>query len=269
MTSGNPDIPNDHPRAQSLHYRHKLVDGMYQKIVTPSGLTAHGRGEAFDYLLGETTIPSAKEAMTAAVAALFTAEHPVISVNGNIAGLIPEEIVQLSKSTGALLEINIFYRAEGRIEAIKEVLEKAGADQILGCGDIEPETISELSSNRRIVDPRGIYKADVVLVPLEDGDRTEALVREGKFVITIDLNPLSRTAQQAQITIVDNVVRCVKEMVNIANNITKSMETQNITKENLLAIVKNYDQKKTLKASLTHIVSYLSKKIEDLDNTQE
>ena len=33
----------------------------------------------------------------------------------------------------------------------------------------------------------GIYQSDVVLVPLEDGDRTEALISNGKFVITIDL----------------------------------------------------------------------------------
>ena len=32
-------------------------------------------------------------------------------------------------------------------------------------------------------------KADTVLVPLEDGDRTEALVKMGKTVVAIDLNP--------------------------------------------------------------------------------
>jgi 4-phosphopantoate--beta-alanine ligase len=58
-------------------------------------------------------------------------------------------------------------------------------------------------SDRRMVDPDGIYIADVVLVPLEDGDRTEALVKMGKKVIAIDLNPLSRTSQKASITIVE------------------------------------------------------------------
>lgn len=49
----------------------------------------------------------------------------------------------------------------------------------------------------------------MVLVPLEDGDRTEALRRMGKTVIAIDLNPLSRTSRAANITIVDNVIRAV------------------------------------------------------------
>ena len=47
------------------------------------------------------------------------------------------------------------------------------------------------------------------LRPLEDGDRCEALVKMGKKVITIDLNPLSRTAQTAHITIVDELTRCL------------------------------------------------------------
>jgi len=35
------------------------------------------------------------------------------------------------------------------------------------------------------------------------------LVNMGKKVITIDLNPLSRTAQTAHITIVDELTRCL------------------------------------------------------------
>jgi len=77
-------------------------------------------------------------------------------------------------------------------------------------------------SNRRRVDPRGILVADVVLVPLEDGDRTEALARMGKTVIAIDLNPLSRTAQFASITIVDNVVRAIPLLVSEARRLRGS-----------------------------------------------
>src|SRR6266566_3532976 len=55
----------------------------------------------------------------------------------------------------------------------------------------------------------GIFGADVVLVPLEDGDRAEALVRMGKVVISIDLNPLSRTSQRATIPIVDELTRAI------------------------------------------------------------
>jgi len=38
---------------------------------------------------------------------------------------------------------------------------------------------------------------------------SQALVANGKKVITVDLNPLSRTARTSTITIVDNLVRCM------------------------------------------------------------
>jgi 4-phosphopantoate--beta-alanine ligase len=56
----------------------------------------------------------------------------------------------------------------------------------------------------------GILDSDVVLVPLEDGDRCEALVAMGKQVIVVDLNPMSRTAKTATVTIVDELMRCSK-----------------------------------------------------------
>ena len=58
----------------------------------------------------------------------------------------------------------------------------------------------------------GIFDADVVLIPLEDGDRCEALVAMGKKVIAIDLNPLSRTARKATVSIVDNILRAVPNL---------------------------------------------------------
>src|SRR5512137_1348760 len=117
-------IPSSHPRAESLRVRQKIVEGMEQKVVTKAGLFAHGRGEAFDYLMGEKTLPSAVEAMEAAVAMLLTAKHPVISINGNAAALVPEAIVQLGAATGAKLEVNLFYREPGREAAIEQVLRK-------------------------------------------------------------------------------------------------------------------------------------------------
>jgi 4-phosphopantoate--beta-alanine ligase len=57
-----------------------------------------------------------------------------------------------------------------------------------------------------------MYSADVILVPLEDGDRCEALVGMGKTVIAIDLNPLSRTARKATLTIVDELTRALPEI---------------------------------------------------------
>jgi 4-phosphopantoate--beta-alanine ligase len=41
-------------------------------------------------------------------------------------------------------------------------------------------------------------------------------VKNGKQVITIDLNPLSRTARTAQITMVDNLTRCLPLLVEAA-----------------------------------------------------
>lgn len=55
-------IPESHPRYRSLVTRKRLVDFTKSGIVSLEGLTAQGRGEAFDYLLGEDTIPSALKA---------------------------------------------------------------------------------------------------------------------------------------------------------------------------------------------------------------
>jgi 4-phosphopantoate--beta-alanine ligase len=54
----------------------------------------------------------------------------------------------------------------------------------------------------------------MVLVPLEDGDRCEALVAMGKQVFVIDLNPLSRTAKTATICIVDDVQRTASALLS-------------------------------------------------------
>ena len=78
-------IPANHPRAESLRIREALTRFHEDSIIVPSGLIAHGRGEAFDYLLGEVTIDVAKKALKVAAAAILLAANPVISVNGNCA----------------------------------------------------------------------------------------------------------------------------------------------------------------------------------------
>ncbi|WP_292642814.1 4-phosphopantoate--beta-alanine ligase [Nitrososphaera sp.] len=206
-------IPDDHPRAASLMTREKLVDGFKRNIVVAEGLIAHGRGEAFDYLLGEKTTEMAESAVRAAAALLLISKNAVLSVNGNAAALCAKEIVELADITGAKIEVNLFYRTEERERAIKAELERHGARQVLGVGEKASARIPELSSERRRVDPEGILVADTVFVPLEDGDRTEALAKMGKSVITVDLNPLSRTARAANITIVDNLVRVMPALV--------------------------------------------------------
>jgi 4-phosphopantoate--beta-alanine ligase len=202
-----------------------LVNGFRRGLVVPEGLIAHGRGEAYDYLLGEHTTKTAQRAIKAAAAILLLSNRPVISVNGNTAALCPNAVVELAKVVGATIEVNIFYRTKEREGAIEVELEQHGAKKILGVGLKASARIPELQSERRHVDPDGIYAADTVLVPLEDGDRTEALVKMNKTVITIDLNPLSRTSRAANITIVDNVVRAMPALVEAASKLrgTKSL----------------------------------------------
>ncbi|MEM4518697.1 MAG: phosphopantothenate/pantothenate synthetase family protein, partial [Sulfolobales archaeon] len=87
------EISPKHPRYESLMIREKLVKGFKDGYVVAQGLIAHGRGECFDYLIGEETIPPAIKAIRAAAAALLLAKHPVISVNGNVAALVAEDVV--------------------------------------------------------------------------------------------------------------------------------------------------------------------------------
>ena len=211
-------IPSSHPRAKSLYIREKLVEAFDAGLVAKEGLMAHGRGEVFDYLIGEKTSKSAKKAILAAAFMLKQAQNPVISVNGNIAGLCPKEIVQLAKVSGAKIEVNLFYATEARRQNIFRVLKKNGASKIYGMDKKNSTKLSGLDSARRIVDKDGIYSADVVVVPLEDGDRTMALKKAGKKVITFDLNPMSRTAETADITIVDNVVRAITLLIKSCKN---------------------------------------------------
>ena len=214
-------IPKRHPRAESLYIREKLVKGYRSGLVVEEGLLAHGRGEMFDYLIGEKTSKDALKAIKATAKALILAKSPVISVNGNFAALCAREIVQLAKIVNAKIEVNLFYASEKRKKAIAKVLKKNGAKEILGLDPRSLTKIPRLDSARRIVDKNGIFSADVVLVPLEDGDRTIALKKIGKKVITFDLNPLSRTAQTADITIVDNVIRGMKILVETSKKLGK------------------------------------------------
>ncbi|MEM2507991.1 MAG: phosphopantothenate/pantothenate synthetase family protein, partial [Candidatus Hadarchaeales archaeon] len=106
---------------------------------------------------------------------------------------------------------------------------------------------------RRVVDRRGIYSADVVFVPLEDGDRTEALRRMGKCVIAVDLNPLSRTAVAANITIVDNIVRAAPLLI------LEVKKLRHMSSRRLEKIVREFDNKENLKEAYMHIKKRLMK----------
>ncbi len=211
------EIPEDHPRYESLLTRHRIEAGVDSGITSRQGLIAEGRGEAFDYLLGEQTISSADRAARAAAAQLLSAEQPVLSVNGNVAALVPEEMVELADAVDASLEVNLFNRTEERLDRIVTHLREHGADEVKGL--TADARIPDLSHERAKVDADGIAAADVVFVPLEDGDRAEALAALGKVEIVVDLNPGSRSAQTAAIPIVDNIIRAVPNIVAHARDL--------------------------------------------------
>ncbi len=207
------EIPKDHPRYQSLMMRQRIIDGVKRGVATEAALVAHGRGEAFDYLLGERTHEFGWEAIRAASAMLLTAKHPMFSVNGNVVSLAGLEVIELNRENPEIgIEINIFHFTPERIKTISVYLRELGATRFLEAVTEGSVLLGDIGSNRRYMNPEGIAKADVVLVPLEDGDRCEALVASGRKVITVDLNPLSRTARTAQITIVDELSRVMQNL---------------------------------------------------------
>jgi 4-phosphopantoate--beta-alanine ligase len=240
-------IHKDHPRYESLKLREKIVDAYNMGILAESGMIAHGRGEAFDYLIGEKTTSNAKKAVQAAAASLILAKNPVISVNGNTAALVPNEIVILADDLKAKIEINLFHRTKKRLSIIEKVLNDAGAKNILGTDYEEKAMIPGLEGPRASSSREGVYIADVVLVPLEDGDRAEALVKLDKLLITIDLNPLSRTAKTATITIVDNIVRAIPNLIEAVH------ELNNVEYSTLHQIVNDFNNQENLDESLKKI----------------
>jgi 4-phosphopantoate---beta-alanine ligase len=244
-------ISPNHPRFRSLETRERLIRGFQNKIVVPQGLIAHGRGEAFDYLFGETTPKSSRLATKAAVALLLSARNPVISVNGNTAALVPRDIVKLARSVPARLEVNLFHRSSARKRRIASFLKRNGAVVVLGADASAEVRIRGVASERRNVDSRGIGAADVVLVPLEDGDRTEALRRAGKQVIAIDLNPMSRTSRAANVTIVDNILRAIPDLV------TDTLRMKHAPKSRLRAIISSFDNQRNLARVIGDMVQYL------------
>ncbi len=238
------DVSEHHPRYVSLKIRDAIAAGVEQGITSIHGLIAHGRGEAFDYLLGEQTQPFARCAIQAAAAMLLLARHPVVSVNGNTAALVPDETVELGRRLQAPLEVNIFHASQ-REKAIQRHLLKHGALEVLM--PTQEAQLSFIDSNRRFVHPEGILRADAVFVPLEDGDRCEALRRMGKDVVTVDLNPMSRTAARARVAIVDNVVRALPLLLEEVHALKSASPAR------LKDVVAEYSNEETLKAALQRL----------------
>ena len=109
------DIPVTHPRYHSLKLRERLLVGLKAGLASEAGLLAHGRGEAFDYLIGEKSRDFATEAIAVASALLVSARRPVFSVNGNSAALAGAELVALAGAFEPLtLEVNLFHHSSER-----------------------------------------------------------------------------------------------------------------------------------------------------------
>jgi 4-phosphopantoate--beta-alanine ligase len=243
------DIPESHPRRESLLSRQKLVDAASKGMLAESALIAHGRGEAFDYLLGEKTCDSARLAIMETAYRLLNSEKCVISVNGNTVALAGPQLIACAAVLGCPIEVNIYYRTPKRMEVLLSTLmeqqqlalklypqikNKITDVKILG-GNPDGR-IPNLEGPRANCHSDGILSADTILVPLEDGDRCEALIAMGKTVCVIDLNPLSRTAQMATVTIVDELTRCVPILLEtLMQNSVKSLDWNN--KENLENVI--------------------------------
>lgn len=220
------------------------------------GLIAHGRGEAFDYLVGECTIPVVEHVERVAAAYMLSATNPVISVNGNAAALTPGELVELARSVpNAKLEVNLFHKSEERVSKIVKELEKYTNGELKVLGEEPDAQIHGLDYNRAFCTTEGIYSSDVIFVPLEDGDRARALVEMGKTVITVDLNPLSRTARTATVTIVDNIVRAVPNMIKYVN------ELKALSQDELRKIIDEFDNDKNLQ----QVLEYISDRLNNLE----
>ena len=105
-------------------------------------------------------------------------------------------------------------KSQSKSGSIKMLKTKLGLDvEILG--GIPDARIPGLEGPRAACQSNGIFEADTILVPLEDGDRCEALVAMGKEVLVIDLNPLSRSSRRGTVGIVDEVTRVTKNLIQL------------------------------------------------------
>ena len=257
-------IPDSHPRKKSLESRQKIVDGSSMGLLAESAMIAHGRGEAFDYMLGERTTNPARQAIRESAARLRNARRPVISVNGNTVVLAGEGAIRLAAVLGCPIEVNLYYRTPSRVKGLisllkewrLEVAEEDAPDGFNGDWRDSVEGVSILGGSpdfeiEGLEGPRskctreGIGMADTILVPLEDGDRCEALISLGREVLVVDLNPLSRSSRMATVTIVDEVSRAFDGILSYLLNDCEYRPTK-------------WDNRRSLKESVKEIGDYFS-----------
>jgi len=173
----------------------------------------------------------------------------VLSLNGNAVALAGDALLKLAEHLQCPVEINIFYRTPERMEALLGRLEaiKRELDLDVKLLGAQPNArIPGLEGPRANCTQEGIIEADVIMVPLEDGDRCEALVAMGKTVIVIDLNPLSRSAKMGSITIVD-------ELTRVAQNMLEHVQNDEVHDSTI-----DYDNDDVLADALRHIANRFS-----------
>ena len=171
------------------------------------------------------------------------------SMNGNTTALAGVELMKIAEIIGCPIEVNIFYRTPKRMKVLLDRLNQIKLENSLEVdvlGESPDARIPGLEGPRANCCSDGIYSSDVILVPLEDGDRCEALVAMGKKVIVVDLNPLSRSSKMANVTIVDEISRVANNMLNILIN------------DELLVDQNSFNNEKSLQSSLNLITKNLS-----------
>ena len=227
--------------------REHLAEMVEKGLVNPTGLISHGRGEAFDYLMGEKTLEASLEAERAAAAFLLKAKRPLVCVNGNAAALDAKRLIALAEAVPAPLEINLFHRTEERVDKLVSYMESEGGKDILGRN---PDARIPGLNHDRALCTKTLFDCDAIVVPIEDGDRAEALVKMGKVVISIDINPLSRTSKSATVPVCDEMSRALENMIRFVNELKgKDDEIERITE--------TYSNAENRKEVLHQIADYL------------
>jgi 4-phosphopantoate--beta-alanine ligase len=146
------------------------------------------------------------------------------------------------------MEVNLFHRTPERMEGLISFLESKGAGEVLGR---DPECrIPGLNHDRALCTKEGIFDSDVIVVPIEDGDRAEALVSMGKIVISIDLNPLSRTSCKATVPISDEMTRALENIIQFISELRGDEDT-------ILKVIEQYDSTLNRRATVEYICDSL------------
>ena len=119
---------------------------------------------------------------------------------------------------------------------------------MLGTDDDDFIDTPDLNGPRSPVSIDGISKADLVFIPLEDGDRAEKLAALKKDIVNVDLNPLSRTAVTSTVTIVDNIVRVMPLLIDAVRR------NEDVDRKVLLEKIDSFSNRENLDNAISDIL---------------